>query len=543
VPRLNGLFAAAGIALDQHATFTLSQAHLFGQKIDGPPVECEIVDGDFLDLRDDLDAGALGKSNGACNQFSEYGASLPTGRGGSPPVDVEGRLAAMEFEGEGDRAIHVTQLSVTAALIGRGDPEDEVVERVMNATRRAAGAEGTSWDWNIEERAIRKMCADWVEKHPEIEERGAAPARGRLIVSSEEFVGGFTPPDYLFDGVLQRQFLYSLTGPTGTGKTCVAMRIAAHVGLGLPLASREVAQGKVLFFAGENPDDVRMRWIKLCEEMQIEPAASNVFWRAGSLDLSDKELRARIDAESAEHGPFALVIVDTSAAFFRGDDENSNVQLGAHARTLRSLVELPGGPTVIVTTHPTKTPNMDNLLPRGGGAFIAEVDGNLVCIKQPDSAVVELHWQGKLRGPDFPRIAFEITPGTTDRLVDSRGRGISTVTARPITEAERAEADEAGRRDQDALLWSVFENPDHSIAKHATHLAWFYTTGGPNTTKVDRTLKALNRHGLITKDRGDKWMLTGAGERVVGAPRPAPEGTSSRGDGGPPTGRNRPRRR
>jgi hypothetical protein len=38
---------------------------------------------------------------------------------------------------------------------------------------------------------------------------------------------------------------------------------------------------------------------------------------------------------------------------------------------------MPGGPCVLVACHPPKNAGDDNLLPRGGGAFIAEMDGNL----------------------------------------------------------------------------------------------------------------------------------------------------------------------
>jgi hypothetical protein len=57
---------------------------------------------------------------------------------------------------------------------------------------------------------------------------------------------------------------------------------------------------------------------------------------------------------------------------------------------LRSFVDLPGGPTVLVTCHPVKNPNPENLLPRGGGSFVAEMDGNLVCLKHSGSMVVEI---------------------------------------------------------------------------------------------------------------------------------------------------------
>jgi hypothetical protein len=82
-----------------------------------------------------------------------------------------------------------------------------------------------------------------------------------LIISTEEFATQFAPPDYLIEGLMQKRFLYSLTAPTGAGKTAIALRICAHVDRGLRLAGREVDPAKVLFFAGENPDDVRMRYI------------------------------------------------------------------------------------------------------------------------------------------------------------------------------------------------------------------------------------------------------------------------------------------
>jgi hypothetical protein len=334
-----------------------------------------------------------------------------------------------------------------------------------------------------------------------------------LIQSSAEFVANFTPPDYLIDGLIQRRFVYSMTAPTGAGKTCVALRIAAHVALGLPLDGREVERGKVLFFAGENPDDVRMRWIKLCEEMAVDPNDMDVFFLPGSPPISNDEIRKRINAEAAKHGPFSLLIVDTSAAYFTGDDENSNAQLGAHARMMRSFVNLPGGPAIIVTCHPTKTPNMDNLLPRGGGAFIAEMDGNFVCMK--DDPIVNLHWHGKFRGPDFAPISFKLNPGTSDKMKDVKGRLIWTVTVEPISEGERIKVENAGRSRQDELLRILNAGGlGLSLAEMATKLGWHTKKGEPNKTLVNRTLHSLIKDKLVERKRG-KLAFTPAGERAA----------------------------
>ena len=242
----------------------------------------------------------------------------------------------------------------------------------------------------------------------------------------------------------------------------------------------------------------------------------------GTPVISAPEIRKRIDAEAAKHGPFSLLIVDTSAAYFRGEDENDNVQLGQHARNLRTFVDLPGGPTVIVTTHPVKTPGMDNLIPRGGGAFLNEVDGNLVAIKQQGSSVVDLHWHGKIRGPDFAPIAFEIVSGTNELLKDSKGRQIFTVIARPLTDAERDTADQGVRGDQDALLQSMHEHPGLSFAGHASRLFWLYKNGQPDKTKVSRLMFALKADKLVKKERG-KWVLTPAGEKAQAAQKGPPK--------------------
>ena len=56
VARINGLFGGK-IAPE---SFVLSQAYLFGH-VNNPDHRVEVVDGDFLDLRDDLDAGSIFK--------------------------------------------------------------------------------------------------------------------------------------------------------------------------------------------------------------------------------------------------------------------------------------------------------------------------------------------------------------------------------------------------------------------------------------------------------------------------------------------------
>lgn len=80
--------------------------------------------------------------------------------GFKPSVDVERALSEMSYLGQGDTAIHQTQLRVSASLVTQGVDVDEVVAVLIEATRAAAGDAGRTWNWQREEAAIRRMATD-----------------------------------------------------------------------------------------------------------------------------------------------------------------------------------------------------------------------------------------------------------------------------------------------------------------------------------------------------------------------------------------------
>ena len=266
--------------------------------------------------------------------------------------------------------------------------------------------------------------------------------------------------------------------------------------------------GKVLYFAGENPDDVRMRWIAMSEHIGFDINAIDVHFVEGVVDL--KELEDRIRAEAEVLGGLTLIIIDTSAAYFLGDDENNNAAMGAYARHLRRFTTVQGGPTVITNCHPVKNAKPDNLLPRGGGAFLAEVDGNLT--STANDMLVQLSWQGKFRGPDFDPMSFELRSLTAERLKDGRGRSIYTVLAAQLTETEMSSRSSTGRTNEDNILIFVAdcETPP-SVRSIAEAVGFLSPNGKPITSKTKRILDKLKADKLISPDRGE-YVLTDKGK-------------------------------
>jgi hypothetical protein len=391
---------------------------------------------------------------------------------------------------------HATQVIQTLRNVARSI-------RVLRLPNLPNGGDVSDW---IEAGGTVDELAELLRHAPEIE----VEAPRRLIKSSAEFLDGFTPPDYLIDGLVQRRFLYSVTAPTGHGKTAVALLISAHKALGLAIGKHDVDPGRVLYFAGENPDDVRMRWIALSERMGFDAETIDVHFLEGTFKVSD--LIARIKEEVTELGGVSLIVVDTSAAYFEGDEENGNVQVGAHARMFRQLLKFPGDPCALVLCHPVKNAQADNLLPRGGGAFTAEVDGNLTCWKT--DSLVSLHWQGKFRGPDFAPLTFQLETVSSPQLRDSKGRQIPSVVAKALSEIEKSKADANSREDEDAMLLAIADNPRASYAGLAVALGWV-SDKGENKAKVKRCADRLKADKLAKPDRRGSLALTEKGETEV----------------------------
>jgi len=335
------------------------------------------------------------------------------------------------------------------------------------------------------------------------------------ILSKRAFIGGFVPPDYLIAGILQRRFIYALTGQTGHAKTAVALLIARLVSckLNALFGHRGVKKGRVIYFVGENPDDVRMRVIGMDSRRDDEPDKDDISFIPGG-GLKINEITGVLEADLRVHGEAALIIVDTSAAYFLGNDEMSNTQMGAHARMLRALTLLPGGPCVLVLCHPIKhVSDQAQLLPRGGSAFLAEVDGNLT-LWRTSNELIEMHWQGKFRGPDFPPMSFRLEP-IKDAIHDADGRAIATVEAVAITQQEQEKVEKRDDNEQDAVLRQMLVTPDQSLSDIARGLGWELENGDANKVKVSRILTGLaagQQRRLVVQVR-KKWNLTEAGKK------------------------------
>lgn len=344
-------------------------------------------------------------------------------------------------------------------------------------------------------------------------EEAAGPSPGVKIQTSREFTDSLTPPEYVVDGLIQRAYLYSTTALTGHGKTAVALFLAYCIGTGKPFGPHEVEQGRVTYFAGENPEDVKARWKIMADVLGFDLDTIPVSFISDPFDITTAY--STIKEHLEVHGDALCIIVDTAAAFFDGDDENSNRQQTQFAQNLRTLTQMPGKPVVLVTSHPVKSASRDNLLPRGGGAFVNAVDGNLTLWSE-DRQTTELSWQGKIRGADFEPLSFHLKRIDSETVKDSKGRRMPSIMAVPMSEAEIEIQKTSIRSDEDNLLETMFLNPRESQSMWAELSGWTWVDKDgkrkPYKSKVNRVLGRLKDAGLAKPYRGD-WNLTDKGKK------------------------------
>ena len=339
------------------------------------------------------------------------------------------------------------------------------------------------------------------------------PGHAPTLVRAKTFIAGYQPPAYAVDGLIQLGRFYSLTAPTGHGKTAVSLLLGVHQSRGENLNGRTVDQGNVVYFAAENPDDAKARMILMTKKLALDLDKLPFYFVEGGFNINDwgDHIRKQVEAIGGAIGLY----VDTGPAFLAAcgfADENDNLQALRFALKLREFTTLPGHPAVVVPTHPIKNAGKDNLIPRGGSAFLNETDGNLTLWAEGERETTELHWAGKLRGPSFDPIIFALEKGTCPELVDAKGRQVPSVWACLADQRRADRAASRQREDEDALLIVIGNAPDHTLSTWAEHLEWLTSAGDPLKSRVHRTLERLKTDKLATQNRG-RWVLTTKGKK------------------------------
>lgn len=410
---------------------------------------------------------------------------------------------------------HHPMLRAVATMVGRGYSDDMIYRLVAHKCEAGYG------DPDVKVMIDGARSNGWGEKRLGMNAIAPADTQNtpilphKLILTAEEFLSDYTPPNWVLEGVFQGGYLYTITARTGVGKTAVAMSLANAVSIGAEKwAGRDVRKGRVLYLAGENPDDLRLRYMGISRDNE---GKADIHFISGVHSIAG--MYRQVKEEADRIGPFDLVIIDTGPAYFSvlpDADMNNNAQALAFARSMRDMANLKGRPAIIALTHPPKGAHDDNLIPYGAGALVNEVDGNLALVG--DGQVARMSAFHKFRGKDFPALVFQLS--TVEVNCDKTGEQMETIIARPVSDAQATNVQIESNQIDDVVLNSIgglskAERP-YSVAQIMRRANIRDARGEYDHGAAARSVERLLRDKLLVQWRGQYQLTTRGRSEIKG---------------------------
>lgn len=243
----------------------------------------------------------------------------------------------------------------------------------------------------------------------------SAPSLPRSIfLSAGEFLQDEVHVAYLISEMVERDTTGQLFGPSGGGKTFVALHLALAVATGGEVHGRRADRGLVLYLAGEGHGGLRRRVKAFQKHHGTEPHVLELFhisrqtipFDGSGLPAVKAEAKALADTLNA---PIALIVIDTLARHLDGD-ENSTSDMNRFVAAVDDLRStFPGAVALIV--HHSGHGEETKKRARGSSALKAAMDFEICC----DRGLLTFT---KMKDSEAPEpIPFKLRPvqiGTTE---------------------------------------------------------------------------------------------------------------------------------
>lgn len=229
-----------------------------------------------------------------------------------------------------------------------------------------------------------------------------------------------------------------LWGEAGVGKSFVACSMAVSVAIGRPWLGHRVAEGPVVYVAGEGGAlgvsrrlDAAVTALRCCDP-EDGPVPLWIMTPGVDLVAGPAELLAAMDGVRPQ-----LIIIDTLARCF-GGDENSTQDMSRFVRSLDMVRDLYGC-SVLVVHHANKTDKAGSGKVRGSSVLYGAVDVSLQLIGGAVRGEARLV-ADKLRDRDVTSSVADLRfeTATVWGEVDDLGDVRTTQVVRPAYEFEAA---------------------------------------------------------------------------------------------------------
>ena len=257
--------------------------------------------------------------------------------------------------------------------------------------------------------------------------------RGKFSVLSCDEVLAREPLEWLIKGVLPKSDLAVIFGPSGSGKSFVALDLAMAIGRGVSWRGRRVRQGKVVIVAAEGGSGVQLRLKSYQRHHRLSPEHMNEIGIVlAAPNFLDHEDIGEVIGEIRKFGDVSAVIIDTFAQVTPGANENTSEDMGRALANLK-LLNRALGATAVIVHHAGKDVSRGS---RGWSGIKAAADVQLEVVRQqegPRCVKVEKMKDGK----DGGEFWFELE--VVDLGIDADGDPLSScvvIEAEPVARAK-----------------------------------------------------------------------------------------------------------
>lgn len=322
---------------------------------------------------------------------------------------------------------------------------------------------------------------------PDDAERWFSPWHRRMTLMGRDDLSALAPPDWLVPGYLQAGVLAELAGPSGIGKSFLALDWALRLSSPLPTGVEFVDRSDpepgrhVLYFAAEGANGLLRRieaWERENDQawddraLMFRPDVPSLL-EAGSLSLYLTMVQ--------DTGPWDLIVIDTLARSIVGADENSAQDMGRVVDAAEKIRRAAGGATVLLVHHFGKNSDEE----RGSSALFGAMDNVTYIHRTSNPGVVKV-------------VARKVKDGAdgTVRLRQLSATGASCV-LRPVDPANEESPEAVSRV---LVLDLLTTHGAMSRAQLQEGLRW-------GKDKACRILSCLESEGTVTKEKdGRQWI-------------------------------------
>lgn len=274
-------------------------------------------------------------------------------------------VARLVHSGFGDKAALLAELQALGESIGLGPDETRAtIISQFNATH--------SYLYSI----IEPLSADG-NAEDDSDDDPVSEIEARIVTFAH--LRDQPPPEWLVDGVLPKQGVGRIYGPSGSMKSFLVLHLLGAIGHGDVFAGRDCTKTTSLYVVAEGQSGIGKR-VRAYERHHGRSLPGEVAPWPIQIN-GDSEWHAFV--ELASRRQWGLIVFDTQASSTVGLDENSATDMGKMVDRLRALSEATGG--LVMLVHHT---GYDTSHSRGSTAVYAGMDVELSVSKDGDSVVV-----------------------------------------------------------------------------------------------------------------------------------------------------------